>query len=911
MGGINSLSGLNKVNVDYRPSIEEPNVPKSTDANRPQPEPAVLPDDAQPPADAGARSVVRQLDVLLLNAAGKSVAADAATNVRTVGQSLVDKGVLSRKEASRLDSLAEDAAARLKALDRFSGRELAMALMQDRKTGETVWRGSFWGLNPAAKAVKAAIEAQQTLSAELGRFNVRLAENGQVGADLQDAFTELQFQCDRRASEIDSVVYRMYDLAQKDVAGGAAADPRNRALLHATFRELMPREAILMHGTAEAFEKLNAHLAAQMRPLAEKLDAFAANGSRALGREEILGLQRDMATMKNAIASVRANGIEVQGGRIEVDKSLLDAMERVLSDAAERIANAREIAVKRTRGAFLEELKAALSPENAPGGDKVMASSRYAGHPVLVEFRKARKDLVELIRDFAVGALPMDQFDARFNPCITKFRTGLFDNLELALLEVGFDAAASKQVAKTVRGLDYVKAQFKELMKSTEALRTGGEDPALATGDVRRLLLGENSLSSLVEAKARGFKPGDVDPAADDSNVVESKTLGSGAAGTTYLLTTKSGGKLVFKPELDSRIGLGDLMLGKGKAYANAQQTANLNLATQDTARAFGCEDVVVKYSVGSHNGQFGIFMEKAKGIPGCGFTRRSASGGGGIPPAELHRIADPAEQAKIKGAIARKLNQLMWLDLVTGQGDRHWGNYFVHIDRATHEVTVKGIDNDASFSALRIGLMKFALNKRQTSLFEAHLKNACQKIHGKGWEAEYNRCLNDPAIVRNGDTLTIDLAKAKSPEAKMAIIPTVGLQTIALPEEIDQDFYDHLLAMDGDTAARRAFLGSIAPRISPDALKAAEARLDEAIAHAKALKAKGKVYGTDQWQNQKNIAAMTATKASVTITKSNGGQIKATHEIECVRDYNERICPSFFKREFFHNMFNKPKQSA
>ena len=911
MGGINSLSGLNKVNVDFRPTVE-PNVPKATDANRPQPEPAALPDDEQPPVKAEARSVIQQLDVLLLNAAGKSVAADAATNVRTVSQSLVDKGVLSRKEASRLESLAEDAAAKLKALDRFSGRELAMALMQDRKTGETVWRGSFWGLSAAAKAVKAAIEAQQTLSAELGKFNVRLAENGQVGAALQEAFTELQFQCDRRASEIDSVVYRMYDLAQKDVAGGAAADPRTKALLHATFRELMPREAILMHGTAEAFEKLNAHLAAQMRPLAEKLDSFAANGSRALGREEILGLQRDMATMKNAIANVRANGMETgDGSRIEVDKSLLDEMERILSDASRQIAHAREVAVMGARRAFLEELKAALSPDNAPGGAKLMASNQYIGNPVLIEFRKARKDLVTLIRDFAVGTLPMEQFDAKFNPCITKFRIGLFDNLEGVLLAVGFDAAASKQVAKTVRGLDIIKAQFKELMQSTEALKNGGEDPALATGDVRRLLLGESSLSSLVEAKARGFKPGDVDPAADDSNVVESKTLGSGAAGTTYLLTTKSGEELVFKPELDSRIGLGDLMLSGGSAYLDAQKTANLNLATQDTAKAFGCEDVVVKYSVGSHNGQFGIFMEKAKGIPGSGFTRRSASGGGGIPPTELHRIADPAEQAKIKGAIARKLNQLMWLDLVTGQGDRHWGNYFVHIDRATHEVTVKGIDNDASFSALRIGLMKFALNKHQTLLFEAHLKNACQKIHGKGWEAEYNRCLNDPAIVRNGDTLTIDLAKAKSPEAKMAIIPTVGLQTIALPEEIDQDFYDHLLAMDGDTAARRAFLDSIAPRISPDALKAAEARLDEAIAHAKALKAKGKVYGTDQWQNQKNIAAMTATKASVTITKSNGGQIKATHEIECVRDYNERICPSFFKREFFHNMFNKPKQSA
>ena len=516
-----------------------------------------------------------------------------------------------------------------------------------------------------------------------------------------------------------------------------------------------------------------------------------------------------------------------------------------------------------------------------------------------------------LVRDFAVGTLPMEQFDSTFNACIKKFRVGLFDNLEGVLLSVGFDADAAKQTAKTVRGLDFVKAQFNELMKSTEALKNGGEDPALATGDVRRLLLGESSLSSLVEAKARGFKPDDADPAADESNVVESKTLGSGAAGTTYLLTTKSGEELVFKPELDSRIGLGDLMLSGGSAYLDAQKTANLNLATQDTAKAFGCEDVVVKYSVGSHDGQFGTFMEKAKGVPGSNFAQQGTSGGGGIPPAELHKIEDPAEQAKIRGSIAQKLNKLMWLDLVTGQGDRHWGNYFVHIDKATHEVTVKGIDNDASFSATRIGLMKYAFSKGQTALYEAHLANVCQKIHGKGWKAEYNRCLNDPAIVRNGDTMTIDLTKAKSPEVKMAIIPALGLQSIALPEEIDQDFYDHLMAMDGDSAARRAFLASIAPRVSPDALRATEARLDEAIAHAKALKAKRKVYGRDQWQNDKNIDAMTGLKINVAITKSDGSTIKAYNKIECVKDYNERICPSFFKREFFHWMFDKPKKTA
>ena len=35
MSGINSLSGLNNVNVDFRPTIE-PDVPKTANANQPQ-----------------------------------------------------------------------------------------------------------------------------------------------------------------------------------------------------------------------------------------------------------------------------------------------------------------------------------------------------------------------------------------------------------------------------------------------------------------------------------------------------------------------------------------------------------------------------------------------------------------------------------------------------------------------------------------------------------------------------------------------------------------------------------------------------------------------------------------------------------------------------------------------------------
>ena len=124
MSGINSLSGLNKVNVDFRPAIQE-DAQKPENTNQLLPDAESVPGEAQPPKMAEAKSVVRELDVLLLNAAGKSVSADAAKKVQKVGKSLVEAGVLTQKEASKLESLATDAAEKLKALDRFSGREIA------------------------------------------------------------------------------------------------------------------------------------------------------------------------------------------------------------------------------------------------------------------------------------------------------------------------------------------------------------------------------------------------------------------------------------------------------------------------------------------------------------------------------------------------------------------------------------------------------------------------------------------------------------------------------------------------------------------------------------------------------------------------------------------------------------------
>ena len=166
-----------------------------------------------------------------------------------------------------------------------------------------------------------------------------------------------------------------------------------------------------------------------------------------------------------------------------------------------------------------------------------------------------------------------------------------------------------------------------------------------------------------------------------------------------------------------------------------------------------------------------------------------------------------------------------------------------------------------------------------------------------------------DPGITKNADgTLTVDLEEVRSSEIKMAIIETLGLQSVALPEEIDKDFYDKLMEMDENPEKKKAYLASIEPRISPDALKAAENRLNEAIAHAKNLKTLGKVYDEAQWKNHWNLLQMSEIKPNVKIVKSDGTTIRAKPNNEYVDDFLVRDCPSIYMRDYFHQMLKKPK---
>ena len=976
MSGLNSLSGLNKVNVDFRPTVSL-DEQKKVDANEPRQPQGAAPGNAQ---QAKAENVVRQLDVLLLGAAKKSVAADIVGNVETVGQTLVSKGVLTQEELSALKTLAEDAANKMRALDKLSGRDIAKAMEIKRTT--TVLAGADeygvidldeddddnvvqnpgggdnegvidldaeddgiivigdnkgdqalasetttatdWVTNEAAKeivdgeidlgkdakdnAVKAAIDAQFALSDALSKFNDKLAASRKVDAVLQDQFTELQFQCDRRASEIDSVVFRMADLVQKNIGKGKVEDAQTKAILDATFMELMSREAVLMHGTAEAFEIISRTMNDKLRPLAEKLDAFAADGSKVLTKDEVKALERDMEKMKNAIASVRANGIDIVGdgnvaSKIEVDKSILDEIDKILTQVADQIKDAKSISLKRTVDAFIKELGDSLSPEKAPGAGDIKADDEF-----MVSYNDAKNGLLKTLGDFADGKLTQQQFETEIDNHISTFQTGDFRIVETKLHLCGVSERVAKDIAKTVNRLHIVKAHFKELMRSVAQQRDDDSEFSFASSDVRRLMLGEVGLSNVVEARVRGFKADDVDSATEESNIAGSRPLGGGVGGKTYLLTTKTGSELVFKAELDSRLGLDGMTISFGNAYKDTQKAANLNLATQDTAKALGCADLVVKYSVGSHDGQFGFFMEKAKGYSGGNFATRKPVKGDGVAPTELENIKDADERAKIKGELAKKLNRLMWLDLIIGQGDRHWENYFVHIDKNTHAVTVNAIDNDASFTVRQIGIQKYALDKDTAAKFLAELKKECNELYGaEAGQKEYDaRVSKDLGIKANGDgTLTVDLAEAKSPEVKMALNNILGVHGIVIPEEIDKDFYDKLIALKEGTDARRDYIESLRPRLSAETLEATVKRLDSAIKHAEKLFNEGKVYGNAQWKDPKVLSGLSERKTKEEIVQSDGRKVEVDgSKGQFVSEYFRTSCPSYYKRDYYDKMF-------
>ena len=923
MSELNSISGLNKVSVDFRPEIK---VVADSDDKKGGVE-VVKSEAPRLRQEKGvASSVLRQLDVLLINAAKRSATANVAEKAKSVGQSLQLAGSIAPEKAAELVTLAKRASKTLAALDKYSGAQLAGALCDKGEDGYGFSTNPMGVMTAVASDVKAAIDAQTALSDALYKLTNGLSRADSLSDEQFDTLTELQLQCDRRATEINSIVCRMHVLAADDAVNGANADPGVKEMLKAKFLELMPREALMMHGTADALELMRTHLGQQVGALAERLDAFAADYGKDLTPEDIVKIQADMATMKAAVADVAKNGIrfKVNGNageekeiKVDVDKSILKEMEGVLSGIEAKLATVRQQCAQNVRTAFLEGVRDKLLPKSVPqpAAEPDTPFGTYVG--VVGRF-------MQLLEGSATGELS--------DEAIKNELTVIAYDIEAAHInpklftDLGYSPEQAREINGAIQSLQMLVDQYKALVRNTAAFANEGDDPMVTQGDIRRMLLGEVGVSSVVEARARGYKAEDVNPKADDSNIVDSKTLGAGQSNTCYLLTTKSGEKFVFKPELEARIGLNVMPLGTG-AYRGDQSGANLSIATAEAAKMLGFEDMIVKYSVGTHNGRFGVFMELAEGYTGYALAVNPDGNSDQAAVNSLKaEVAQAKDENKVQGQIAQQLNRLQWLDIIIGQGDRHWENYYINIAKTTHDVKLKAIDNEVAFSEERIGVQKFRFSRRKASMLKRYLEHVCLAICGGDRDrarAQFQKCWkNSPALKIDAQRkeVTLDLFKIDRTNRELAIAYSgmTGAQTISFPDTIDEALYNKLIDLDTTPGLKDAFFAKLAPRLSGRALEAARARLDDAIAYARHLNDKKQVFTDEDWLNPAKRDSRGGIPRTVNVYDANGARITLDpnkKDLEAIKMPLERFligcCGNLYKRDYLHTAFVADKNAG
>jgi len=834
-----------------------------------------------------AADVVGQLDVLLMKALN---GASGEINAEDVAKAAT-KAKLPQEIRTKLKSLAETAHASLAALDKFTGKDLAAA-MEKKADNSIDWKDD----SIVAQAFKDAQIAQQDLSSAIAEVLGQI-KNGKAQATLE----ELMLQCDRRIAEIDTLALQMSDIIDqggKDAQANAAALAKD-----GTISSFKSENALDKFGRNEMFNALKSDL----KPLTDRLDQYANDGVKDLKKDDVKACVRELNAIKAKFSAAAASGTLTIGTKtVLVDRSLLAEASKMLDGVGKKIN-----AIHRD---LLQEAMVKLVEKEIPFFNGKLFTdfadeigTIETGNPKIKP--QAMKDYVKLINTFRsaartyakspTGANANKLRDAALNltdantdgvkkcfasSAIVKFRAPANASQEFKDAVEEFRIHALKTTGQNdntafsdlIRAYDHIDIAADRLIALGKEMNAGPDSKYFVSGAVLDVFKGKASLSPLIESRVHGYSDSDINMALDDKNVTGAKTLGSGNFNTVTLVTVKDGSEWVFKPELAGRLTAPNSPLNIGMNVN--QEMTRINLAVQTTADVLGLDDIMVKTSVGAHQGQFGMFMEKAPGITGKQFRHSDQS--------EIKAMSDD-DFGKVVGGMMRKLNRLQWFDIITGQGDRHADNYMIDVKKGNPpSVDIKAIDNDASYGVFRQGLHKFvlrddAITGGMAGSFMDKLDKFAEAVTvpKQDGETKYEHAkrvlearedfkqtiLKDPGVTQNYDgSIEVDLAKADNPQLLRSLLKSCAMKNVAPPEEIDKDLYDELMTLaknapDGGVA-RKNYLSSIAQRLGKNSAqyKAAVQRLDESIEYARKLEKEGKVYNVEDWEDhdiQRKIA--------------------------------------------------------
>lgn len=834
--------------------------------------------DNEPPRAA---HLIGQLDILLYNAVQR-----AAVGVNKVGVTAAATGAgLSQKTISDLAKLAETAQTSIAKLDRFTGRQLAEAMVKTVDDKGKVLVSWVKG-NAAAKAIQEAQAAQEKLSSAIAEVL------GQAStAETQARLEEIMMQCDRRAAEIDTLVLQMTEIV--DNGGDNMLEQVDALAGKGKISAFTSKDALEKFDRNKAFAAMHS----VMEPLTARLADYSNGFGKSITEAEVASCKEELDALKTKFSEAATSGVlKVGDKQVFCDRSMLTEAETLLGEVEAKINSMHRDIIRGAMRNLVENsfpfLKHEIfekrfeadfakikfpyhyeTPAELASFVNLMNTLRSAARAYVAEPTKANKDALEdaaqvlkdMNREGAAEVLEQELFrtavpgkgaSAEFKAALTKFKQDVAGPKGEALL-----SKMQKEILRAYTGIDVAVAHLVELAGKLDDAPGGG---VYVSSWVLGAFRGEQTVSSIVEARAHGYSDSEIDPKIDDSNVVSSRELGSGAFNTVTLLKLKDGSEWVFKPEMPACLTTAFSTHFHG--MSSTMEFTRINVTVQHTADTLGLNDVMVTTKAGTNKGRFGMFMEKAPGLT-CNSYLRAAPHS--LPKNKLTlpemRKLDDDKFAKVVGRLMRQSNRLLWFDILTGQGDRHNDNYLVDIDKDTLEVTIKGIDNDASYGVLRTGLKKFFFPAGSAAQrwFSKTIKSAAQSS-GRA-NRFINTLLKDPGLkFGDGEEVTIDLDKVVNKRLVLGALHFCGLRCTAIPTEIDSELYDKLVALAKDApdggADREAYLDSIATRLGAgsEQYQCAVQRLDDAIAHARKLKDEGKVYTAEQWEThdvQKAVA--------------------------------------------------------
>ena len=822
-----------------------------------------------------ASDIAGQLDILLLKAVKSSASGEIDSNAvyKAAKAAKLPKAVMNK-----LRSLAATAQASLKALDAFTGKDLAAAMTKNGD-GTIGWKPD----NEVAQALADAQKDQEALSSALANA-LGKAKNAQTQATLE----EMMLQCDRRIGEIETLVLQMTEIIDK--GGDKALDNAAALAEGGSISSFSSEDALDKFGRGELLNALKADL----KPLTDRLDGYAKSDCKNLAKADIDSCIAELNALKAKFSAAAASGqVTIRGNTVGIDRSLLGEATKLLDGVGKRLASFQREVVRTSMVNVLEKGisfsdEEIFSPKLAGELHKLMAD-RETGDALeeavklVNRFRSAARAYVEAptkknaqkLQQIADKCDKISMDDAA--SIITKKNLGSVIVMDEAsdafktafkhFKERGDHDAVAKIFRKVYNNLKVAAGQ---LLKLGDEFNAAPSDKYFVSGAVLDVFQGRTSNSTLIESRVHGYHDSDINPAIDDKNVVETKELGSGNFNTVSLVELKDGSQWVFKPEMPGRIAAPNTPHQYG--LNNQQQIARINVAVQHTADTLGLGDIMVKTTTGAHNGQFGMFMEKAPGMTAMDYKTSDdrMAGPDKIGAFSITQMND-ADFAKVVGRVMRQENRLNWFDMITGQADRHADNYMIEIKKSDLSVTLKAIDNDASYGVLRTGLQKFVLppdasmNYKFESLIEQFADGAGNPNDKKDLK---DAIYADPGLTKDkSGAITVDLAKAENPKLLRSFLQLCGVRnSLVPPTEIDKDLYDKLMTLAKDDApdggvARAAYLDTLAEKLGQgsEQYKCAVSRLDEAIAHARNLMASGKVYSAEQWENhdvQRQVAA-------------------------------------------------------